>query len=53
MIFPIDAEGNITGGVLSATLGGISYPKNGAKANTKGFEEPITAINFQAQRQGP
>jgi len=50
---PIDAEGNVSGGVLSATLGGVSYPQKGAKANTKGFEQPITPINFQAQRQGP
>jgi hypothetical protein len=42
-----------SGGVLSATVGPISYPTKGAKANTKGFEEPITPINFQAQRQGP
>ena len=41
------------GGALSATLGGISYPSKGAKANTKGFEQPIIPINFQAQRQGP
>lgn len=50
---PIDAEGNISGGVLSATMGGVSYPKQGPKANTKGFEQPITPINFQAQRRGP
>ncbi len=47
---------NFTGlanGDLSATLGGIGYPKQGAKATTKGFEQPITPINFQAQWQGP
>jgi hypothetical protein len=42
-----------TGGTLSATLGSINYPAKGAKANTKGFEDPIVPISFQAQRQGP
>jgi hypothetical protein len=41
------------GGDLSAALGGVGYPKKGAKATSKGFEQPITPINFQAQRQGP
>jgi hypothetical protein len=50
---PVDSAGNFSGGTLSATLGGISYPQKGAKANTKGFELPISPINFQAQRQGP
>jgi len=42
-----------TGGTLSATLGGLSYPSKGAKANTSGWEEPINPITFKAQRQGP
>jgi hypothetical protein len=49
---PIDVEGSIVGGTPSATFGPVSYPKQGAKANTKGFEEPATPIKFQAQRQG-
>jgi hypothetical protein len=49
---PVDAEGNITGGTLSATIGSINYPKKGTKANTKGFEDPQIPITFQAVRQG-
>lgn len=50
---PLDPNGNILGGTLSATIGPVSYSKKGTKANTKGFEEPISPIKFQAQRQGP
>jgi hypothetical protein len=50
---PADADGNILGGTLSATIGPISFPKKGTMANTKGFEEPITPVTFKAQRQGP
>jgi hypothetical protein len=50
---PVDSSGNILGGNLSATMGSLAFPKKGTKANTKGFEEPITPVTFQAQRQGP
>ena len=50
---PVDANGNITGGNLSATIGGLTFPKKGTRANTKGFEQPISPVTFQAQRQGP
>ena len=49
---PVDADGNIVGGTLSATLGQVNYPKKGVKANTKGYEDPMVSINFQAVRQG-
>ena len=42
-----------SGGTVSATYGGLSYPRQGAKANASGWEEPINPVTFKAQRQGP
>ena len=41
-----------SGGKLSATYGPVSYPKTGAKGNTKGFEEPMTPISFNIRNNG-